>query len=180
MRWRGIVPVLLVLAGCADEIPEDVSAEMDARRIEAEPPPADTLPSASRVSELLESAPAGGYADWLADVMSGLDSVSTDAATDRGDALHAVQELVARRFEYLVQFYGPQGAAHAGMALAQSIERAGQALQDLMRMLADTQADAARIEAGVTAARTALRDVDAQARAAGLPPTAPRTTTSGD
>jgi hypothetical protein len=173
MKWS-MIPVLFVLAGCADEIPEDVSAEMDARRAATQPPADDTTANTAPLEQLLESAPAGGYMDWIAEIRTGLDSVPADAAVDRGDAQHAVQELYTRRFAYLVEFYGPGGATHAGDALASTIDAAGARLQELMRSLADDRAAAEHITASVRAAQDALTAIEAQARAAGLPPEAPR------
>jgi hypothetical protein len=173
MKWS-MIPALLVLAGCADEIPEDVSAEMDARRAATQEPVEDTTTGQARLEQLLESGPAGGYIDWVAEIRAGLDSVPADAAVDRGAALHSVQELYTRRFSYLVEFYGVGGAAHAGDALARAVDAAGARLQELMRSLADDQASREHIRAGVAAAQDALSEIETQARAAGLPPAAPR------
>ena len=173
MKWS-MIPVLLVLAGCADEIPEDVSAEMDARRAATQDSVADTTANAAPLEQLLESAPAGGHADWVAEIRAGLDSVPADAAVDRGDAQHSVQELYTRRFSYLVDFYGANGVAHAGPALASAIDAAGARLQELMRGLADDRATPDQISAGVRTAQEALTEIETQARAAGLPPAAPR------
>lgn len=173
MRKFSWVPLLLALAGCADEIPEDVSAEMDARRAATQSAD-DTTAASVDVQELLEEAPAGGYLDWVRDIHAGLDSVAADAVYDRGDALHSAQELYYRRYEYLVDFYGHQGAAPAGPGLAQAIEQVGTQLQDLMRLLSDDQTDGERIAAAISAIKDALAEVETQGRAAGLPPEAPR------
>lgn len=171
LRW---LPVLLVLAGCADEIPQNVSEEMDAARAASGADTAALAGDSVRVEQLLATAPPGGYADWVADIRAGLDSVTVDAAIDRGDAIHSAQELQARRYDYLVQFYGPQGVSFAGEPLAAAVEQVGARLQELMRRLADNQADSTAIAQSVQAVKTALAEVDSQARAAGLPPTAPR------
>ncbi|HEX6307617.1 MAG TPA: hypothetical protein VFZ69_05475 [Longimicrobiales bacterium] len=163
------LPVALLALACADEIPEDVSAQMEAARTAGQP---DT--TAPDIADLLGTAPAGGQADWIADLRSGLDTVPALAALDRGEALHEVQELYSRRFEPLRQFYGVGGAIDAGAAVAQAIEEAGTQLQQLMRHLASNTADSAAIDAAVTASREALTRIDAAARAAGLAPNAPR------
>jgi hypothetical protein len=167
--WLAIVPLSL---GCADEIPEDVSAEMEAAR-SANESAADTL-SGPTPAELLVTAPAGGHADWIRDIRTGLDTVPAEAGLDRGEALHIVQELYSRRFEPLRQFYGPGGAADAGPQLAQAVERVGMQLQALMGHLAGNEADAALIKDAVGASQDALDRAEAAAQAAGLSPTAPR------
>src|SRR5690606_5700662 len=95
---------------------------------------------------------------------------------DRGEARHAVQELYARRFEPLRMFYGVDGALDAGPALSEAVAIAGTRLQELMRLLAADASDAAMIEEAVRASQDALDQVESAARAAGLPPTAPRDT----
>lgn len=171
MRRIWLATTLLAVA-CADEIPEDVSAQMEAART-ASGASADTI-AVETPEEVLVTAPPGGHADWIRDIRTGLDTVPADAVVDRGEALHAVQELHDRRFAALRQFYGPGGAAEAGTQLSQSIEGAGARLQELMRLLASDAADAALIEQTVRAAQDALDQVEAAARAAGLPPHAPR------
>ena len=171
MKRMWLATALLVVA-CADEIPEDVSAQMEAART-ANETSVDTL-TEEAPEELLVAAPPGGHADWIRDIRTGLDTVPADAGIDRGEALHAVQELYARRFAALRQFYGPGGAAEAGTQLSQAIENAGARLQELMRHLASDAADAALIEQTVRSAQDALDQVEAAARAAGLPPHAPR------
>jgi len=167
--WLGVV---LLSLGCADEIPENVSQEMEARRA-AQQAASDTS-AAQDPAELLRHAPPGGHADWIRDIRSGLDTVPALAAVDRGDALHTVQELYARRYEPLRQFYGAGGAINAGAAVATAVEEAGTRLQQLMQQLASTDAQAESIEAAVAASRDALTRVEEAARAAGLPPIAPR------
>lgn len=164
--------VALLAAGCADEIPEDVSAEMEAARA-ANQQAADSVQSRAP-EELILTAPAGGHADWIRDIRTGLDTVPAEAAVDRGEALHSVQELYSRRFEPLRQFYGAGGAVDGGAQLAQAVERAGDQLQELMRLLAGDASDAARIEDATRASQRALDAIEAAAQAAGLPPTAPR------
>lgn len=171
MRRMWLATAVLAVA-CADEIPEDVSAHMEAART-ANEAPADTITEPTP-EELLVNAPPGGHADWIRDIQTGLDTVPADAGLDRGEALYAVQELYSRRFAALRQFYGPGGAAESGTQLSQSIENAGAQLQALMRHLASDAADAAVIEQTVRAAQDALDQVEAAARAAGLPPHAPR------
>ena len=171
MRRMWLATVVLAVA-CADEIPEDVSAQMEAARTAREAP-TDTLREPTP-DELLVTAPPGGHADWIRDIRTGLDTVPADAGLDRGEALHVVQELYSRRFAALRQFYGPGGAAESGSQLAQSIEGASAQLQALMRHLASDAADPAVIEQTVRAAQAALDQVAAAARAAGLPPHAPR------
>lgn len=171
MRRMWLATVVLAVA-CADEIPEDVSAQMEAART-ANEAPADTMTEPTP-AELIVTAPPGGHADWVRDIRTGLDTVPADAGLDRGEALYVVQELYSRRFEPLRQFYGPGGAEESGTQLAQAIERAGAQLQELMRLLASDAADAAQIEQTVRAAQDALDQVEAAARAAGLPPHAPR------
>jgi hypothetical protein len=164
--------VALLSVGCADEIPEDVSAQMEAARA-ANRPDADTA-AAPMPEELIASAPAGGHADWIRDIRTGLDTVPVQAAVDRGEALHIVQELYSRRFEPLRQFYGEGGVLEAGPQLAQAVEHAGAQIQALMRHLAGDAADAEIIEEAVWATQAALDQVEAAAQAVGLPPTAPR------
>ena len=171
MRRIWLATALLAVA-CADEIPEDVSAQMEAARTASEAS-TDTL-AAETPEELLVTAPPGGHADWIRDIRTGLDTVPADAEVDRGEALYSVQELYARRFTALREFYGPGGVAESGAQLAQSIENAGARLQELMRLLASDGADAALIEQTVRATQDALAEVEAAARAAGLPPGAPR------
>lgn len=163
--------VALLAVGCADEIPEDVTQQMEAARAATEPE-TDTT-SGPDLDALLVTAPAGGYADWLADIRTGLDTIPGEAREDRGSAQHTVQELYARRFEPLRLFYGPGGAATAGPRLEQAVENVGLELQQLMRHLAGDTDDAAIAES-VTASQTALDRVGDAARAAGLAPTAPR------
>jgi hypothetical protein len=174
---RGWVGILLVSVACADEIPEDVSEQMEAARA-ATQQGADSV-SGPSLDELLVTAPAGGHADWVRDISSGLDSVTAKAAIDRGEALHAVQELYSRRFEPLRLFYGTDGAAKPGPQLAQTVENAGTRLQELMRYLAGNEADAGMIEEAVRATQDALDRVEMEARSAGLPPSAPRDTAIG-
>lgn len=164
--------VALLSAGCADEIPEDVSAQMEAARA-ANQPAADSV-MGRPPEELLVTAPAGGYADWIRDIRTGLDTVPSEAAVDRGEALHSVQELYSRRFEPLRLFYGAGGAADGSSQLAEAVEHAGAQLQELMRHLAGDAADGALIEDAVRASQEALAAIEAAANAAGLPPTAPR------
>ena len=164
--------VVLVAIGCADEIPEDVSAEMEAAR-EANRPAADTV-SGPAPEELIVTAPAGGHADWIRDIRTGLDTVPAEAALDRGAALHSVQELYSRRFEPLRLFYGAGGALAGDARLTRAVENAGTHLQELMRHLAGNEANAALIDEVVRASQNALDEIEAAARAAGLPPTAPR------
>lgn len=168
MRRLCLAAVLSTLA-CADEIPEDVSAQMEAARAGQR---VDT--AAPDISDLLSAAPPGGHTDWIGDIRSGLDTVPVLAAVDRGEALHAVQELYSRRFEPLRQFYGVGGAIDAGAAVAQAIEDAGTQLQQLMRHLASNTADSAVIDTAVASTRAALAGIENATRAAGLAPNAPR------
>ncbi|MGH7447414.1 MAG: hypothetical protein ACRELT_07625 [Longimicrobiales bacterium] len=172
MRRLGLV-IVLILAACADEIPEDVSAEMEAARA-ASREAADTPATAPQPDDLLVTAPAGGHVTWIRDIDAGLDSVPAQAVIDRGEALHAVQELYSRRFEPLRRFYGPGGVLDAGPAMSQSVERAGTRLQQLMQHLANDAADADLIEQSVRASQDALQQVENASRAAGLDPAAPR------
>lgn len=169
--------VTLVSVACADEIPEDVSEQMEAARAANRQDP-DSLTGPSP-NELLVTAPAGGHADWIRDIRTGLDTVPAAAAIDRGEALHVVQELYSRRYEPLRLFYGTNGAAHAGPQLAQAVETAGTRLQELMRHLAGNAEDGATIEESVRATQESLDQVESAARAAGLPPSAPRDTLIG-
>lgn len=166
--------VLLGSIACADEIPEDVAQQLDAARA-ANQPTADSL-NGPAPDELLITAPAGGHADWIRDIRTGLDTVPAEAALDRGEALHMVQELYSRRFEPLRRFYGAGGVAHAGPQLAEAVDRVGSQMQELMRRLAGNEADGTLIEQAVRAAQDALDDVLSAAQAAGLSPTAPRDT----
>ena len=172
--WLG---VLLVSVACADEIPEDVSEQMEAARAAARQN-SDSLTGPSP-DELLVTAPAGGHTDWIRDIRTGLDTVPAAAAVDRGEALHVVQELYSRRFEPLRLFYGTGGAANAGPQLARAVEDAGSRLQVLMRYLAGNEADAAMIAEAVRTTQDALDLVESAARSAGLPPSAPRDTAVG-
>jgi hypothetical protein len=165
--------VVLIVAACADEIPEDVSQQMEAARGSTEVA-ADTLPPQLDMDVLLQAAPPGGLTDWIRDVRVGLDSVPARAALDRGDALYAVQELYTRRLEALSIFYGAGGAVGAGAGVTQAVEDASTQLQDLMRVLATDASDAAAIEQSVIASQNALDRVEAAAQAAGLPPDSPR------
>lgn len=165
--------VVLIVAACADEIPEDVSQQMEAARSSTEVV-ADTTPPQPDLDVLLQAAPSGGLTDWIRDVRVGLDSVPAEAALDRGDALHAVQELYTRRFEALRVFYGAGGAVNAGVDVTRAVEDASTQLQNLMRVLATDDSDAAAIEQSVIASQNALDRVEAAARAAGLPPDSPR------
>jgi hypothetical protein len=162
----------LMAPACADEIPEDVSVQMEAARAATEAE-RDTVPAVD-VGALIRTAPPGGQADWVRDIRTGLDTVPALAALDRGEALHAVQELYTRRFEALRQFYGEGGAIDAGGAVASAIGTAGARLQQLMRELASTAADTTAIDQSVRDTQDALEQIEAAARAAGLPPTAPR------
>lgn len=170
-RWW--LAVLLVSVACADEIPEDVSQQMEAAR--AANSGADSL-NGPTPAELLIAAPAGGHADWVRDIRVGLDTVPAEAAVDRGEALHMVQELYSRRYEPLRRFYGPGGAADAGPQLAQAVASVGSQMQELIRRLAGSDSDVTLIEQAVRAAQAALDDVLSAAQAAGLPPSAPRDT----
>ncbi|MBR9990748.1 MAG: hypothetical protein KFH98_13390 [Gemmatimonadetes bacterium] len=164
--------VMLVSVGCADEIPEDVSAHMEAART-ANQAVADSV-AAPDIAALIAGAPAGGHADWVRDIRTGLDTVAASAGVDRGEALYTVQELYSRRYDPLRQFYGTDGAAGPGQQLAQAVERAGMQLRELMRHLAGDASDGDVIEANVRAVQDALDQIESASQAAGLPPTAPR------
>ena len=162
----------LTVAACADEIPEDVSTEMErAARASHADSGAEAGPS---VNELMVSAPPGGHVDWIRDIRAGLDSVPAEAALDRGEALYTVQELYSRRYVPLRQFYGPDGAAPGAPRLASAVEGAGTRLQELMGLLAGNQSDAGAVEQAVRAVQDALDQAQAAAQAAGLHPSAPR------
>lgn len=176
---RMLLAVMLVVAACADEIPEDVTQQMEAARVSTEVS-ADTTPAAPDLDELLSAAPSGGHVDWIRDVRSGLDSVPAEAALDRGDALHSVQELYTRRFEALRVFYGAGGAIDAGPEVTRAVAEAGSHLQELMRLLATDASEAAAIEQSARASQDALERVGAAARAAGVPPDSPRDTVIPD
>jgi hypothetical protein len=167
--WLGIV---LVAAACADEIPEDVSARMEAARA-ARDTAADSA-AVPDLEELLVNAPPGGHADWVREIRTGLDSVAPRAASDRGEALYGLQEIYSRRFEALRRFYGADGAAGPVPAVARAVEDAGEQLRELMRHLASTDADSTVIAASIQSSRDALQRVEDAARAAGMPPSAPR------
>lgn len=175
-RWW--LAVVFLSGACADEIPEDVSKQMEAARAANQSTP-DTVTGLAP-DELLVTAPPGGHADWIRDIQTGLDTVPAEAAIDRGEALYAVQELYSRRYEPLRQFYGANGAAHAGPQLAQAVGDAGTRLQELMRLLAGDEADAAMIEEAVRVSQDALDGVESAAQSAGLSPTAPRDTLISD
>lgn len=164
------IPVFLSAAACADEIPEDVSAQMEAARAVQS---GDTIVTPP-LAELLQTAPPGGHADWIRDISMGLDTVPAMAAVDRGEALHAVRELYARRFEPLRQFYGAEGVAHAGVGLEQAIDQSAAQFQELMRQLAETGGDAETVGQNVRATQESLSAIEAAARSAGLTPAAPR------
>lgn len=167
--WLGI---LLVSAGCADEIPEDVSARMEAAR-SANEAAVDSAVGAD-MEDLLVTAPPGGYADWIGEIRTGLDSVAPRAAIDRGEALYGLQEVYSRRFEALRRFFGAEGAAQPAPAVAAAVEDAGARIRELMRHLASSTADSAAVAAAIQASRDALTRVENAARAAGMPPSAPR------
>lgn len=164
------IAVFLSAAACADEIPEDVSAEMEAARAVQS---GDTVVTPD-LTELLRTAPPGGHADWIRDIRTGLDTVPAMAAVDRGEALHAVRELYARRFEPLRLFYGADGVAHAGAGVEQAIDRAAAQLQELTRLLAEPGGDAEAVGQSVRAAQESLTAIETAARSAGLTPAAPR------
>lgn len=167
--------VMLVVAACADEIPEDVTQEMEAARVSTEVE-ADTVSAQPDLEGLLRAAPSGGHVDWIRDIRVGLDSVSAEAALDRGDALHSVQELYTRRFEALRVFYGAGGAVDAGAEVEQAVEDASTHLQELMRLLATDASDAAAIEQTVRTSQDALDRIGVATRAAGVPLDSPRDT----
>lgn len=169
---RSWLLILSLSVACADEMPEDVSAHMEAARA-ANQPTADTVAGVD-MEALIMSAPPGGHATWVDDIRKGLDTVAAAATVDRGEALYTVQELYSRRFDPLRQFYGADGAASPAPQLAQAVERAGAQLQELMRNLAGEAADGSVIEENVRAAKESLDHVEDAARAAGLAPTAPR------
>lgn len=177
MRRLGLA-VVLIAAACADEIPEDVSAQMEAART-ANQAAVDTA-GAPVVEELLVTAPAGGHMTWIRDIHTGLDSVLAKAEVDRGEALHAVQELYSRRFEPLRRFYGAGGALDTGPAMSQSVESAGIQLQQLMQHLASDAADADLLGQSVRASHDALQQVENASRDAGLDPAAPREAVTTD
>lgn len=164
------VLVFLSAAACADEIPENVSEQMDSARAAES---GDTV-AAPAIADQLQTAPPGGHADWIRDIRQGLDTVPAMAAFDRGEALHAVRELYARRFGPLRHFYGAEGVAPAGADLAQTIERSAALMQELMRQLAESGGEAAAIEQSVLAVQESLTAIEMAARRAGLAPTAPR------
>jgi hypothetical protein len=167
--------VSLVVAACADEIPEDVTQEMEAARVSTEVE-ADTMSPQPDLEGLLRAAPSGGHADWIRDIRVGLDSVPAEAALDRGDALHSVQELYTRRFEALRVFYGAGGAIDAGVEVEQAVAEASTHLQELMRLLATDASDAAAIEQSVRTSQDALDRIGVATREAGVALDSPRDT----
>ena len=168
--------VTLVVAACADEIPEDVTQQMEAARDSTEVASADTATAQPDLEGLLRAAPSGTHVDWIRDIRVGLDSVPAEAALDRGDALHSVQELYSRRFEALRTFYGAGGVIAAGVAVTQAVEEASTHLQELMRLLATDASDAAVIEQSVRSSQDALDRVAIATREAGVPRDSPRDT----
>ena len=170
--------VMLVVVACADEMPEDVTQRMEAARDSTEAESANTAPAQPEpdLEGLLRAAPSGSHVDWIRDIRVGLDSVPAEAALDRGDALHSVQELYSRRFEALRIFYGAGGAIDAGVAVTQAVEDASTHLQELMRLLATDASDAAAIEQSVRSSQDALDRVGVATREAGVPRDSPRDT----
>ena len=157
-----LVPVA-VLMGCAEE-PQPEPAQAD---------PADSVVTPTSDDPMLQ-APSGGWVDWVADLRAGLTSVKQQAADDRGAALEAVQQLLHTRQDYLVQYFGSGGSAHAGDTLEQAINAVTMHMQELMRQLATDASTLPQIEEATTAAIRALDEVETAGQAAGLPPTAPR------
>lgn len=172
---RAWLVILTLTVACADEMPEDVSARMEAAR-EANRPATDTIAGtdSAAMEALIMSTPSGGHAAWVDDIRTGLDTVVAAASVDRGEALYTVQELYTRRFDPLRQFYGAGGVASPSPQLAQAVESAGAQLQELMRNLAGDAADGTVIEGNVRMAKESLDHVEAAARAANLAPSAPR------
>jgi hypothetical protein len=166
--------VTLVVAACADEMPEDVTQQMEAARDSTEVASADTAPAQPDLEGLLRAAPSGTHVDWIRDIRVGLDSVPAEAALDRGDALHSVQELYTRRFDALRIFYGAGGAIDAGAAVTQAVDDASTHLQELMRLLATDASDADAIEQSVRSSQEALDRVGVATREAGVPRDSPR------
>jgi hypothetical protein len=164
MTRRYLLLVLTAgIAACSEEPPaEQTKASME-----------DSVFTPAADDPILQ-APPGGWLDWVTDIRTGLGSVKERAAADRGAALEIVQQLLQTRNEYLVQYFGAGGSAHAGDALEQAISRVTMHLQELTRQLATDASTLPQIEEATTAALGALDEVETAARAAGLPPTAPR------
>lgn len=119
-------------------------------------------------------APAGGYADWVNDLKTGLDQVMTEARDDRTAAQHAVQRLYESRQQYLVQYFGEGGRSYASDEMAEAVRQVSTYLQELMRQLSTDEVPLEQVEESVTAAKTSLDNVVTAAEAAGVAPTAPR------
>jgi hypothetical protein len=167
MRTLPLIVLTLCAAGCADEMPRDVQEATT-------PPSAEAVPDSYIDEPEPGPLPPGGWADWIADLRSELPRVVRIAATDRGEALDAVQLLQAARQQPLREHFGEGGSAFATDALAQAVERVDVHFQELMRQLAGTDVPQERVQETLDALLQALAEVEAEGTAAGLPSHAPR------
>jgi len=154
----------LASAGGCGPVPEDATEIVAG----------DTVPEPPAPDDPLMQAPAGGYADWVADLRAGLDQVVAQAELDRSVAQHGVQRLYESRQQYLVAYFGAAGSAKASEGMAEAVGLVSSYLQELMRQLSTDDVALEQVQESVTGAKAALDRVEAEARTAGLPATAPR------
>jgi hypothetical protein len=169
MRRPWMLGAVLVLAGCADEVPQQDTPEP----VEAPSPAGDFSGQGAGGEDLSPGTPAEGYVAWIADLRSGLARVESLALTERETALRMVQDLYASRLEYLERYFGGGGMMYVSDGMARAVDRSAAEFQSLMEQLAGVDDDPARLADTVRAADQALYDIEAEGQAAGLRPTAP-------
>jgi hypothetical protein len=170
-RLSGVIAGLLVLAACADEVPRQEPPAF----VEA-PPPQGYLGEAIAGEPAADAAatPPGGYTEWIAELRAGLLGAERLAQSERQEALREVQSLYAARHEFLQLYFAEGGAMYSGPGLADAVATSADDFRLLMRELASMEEDAAGLQQALDMARRSLDRIEAEARAAGVPPGAPR------
>ncbi len=117
----------------------------------------------------IPGTPAGGLADWVAEIRRGIADLPARAGAEPGEAQRRALDLYIGRQEYIELYYGPGGRLTSGEALGPAVKEAEARFHELMRMLgAAPAADSARVAAAVEALVAQLDRVVEEARAAGV------------
>jgi acetyl-CoA carboxylase alpha subunit len=121
-----VAGLVAVLMGC------DRKAERPAQET------GDAAPAAG--AGLVAGTPAGDLEEWIAEVQSGLDSVTQQTGVNAAEMHRRVLDLYVSRQEYIEMYYGPGGRLTPTPQLSEAVKLAETRFHEIMRLTGSTPA----------------------------------------
>lgn len=156
---------LAVLLGASCQGRDPRAAAAETRSGAAAPVPA--TPAAAPAT-LAAGTPAGGLADWIADVRHGLAAVTRKAGADPSGASKSALDLYLTRQEYIEMYWGSYGRLNRGSQLGPAVKEAETRFHAILALLQPGRpADAATLRRDVRSLSEQYDQVLALARQSG-------------